>query len=253
MILSAALMMGPCVAGAAAAALERRELRVGTATGEPPLAFVDEDGAFRGFDVEVARALCRRLQVRCNLVPVDGLDPLPPLQTRTVDLVLAVAITDGRRRVLDFTERYYRSPGRLVARRGRGFEPTPEALAERAVGVRRGTTGDRYAGAKLSRSTLRHYPDQAELFIDLALGRLDAVLTSAITARTEFLDTELGAGFEFAGPALDDPAWFGEGIGIAVRKGDERLRTALNEALRELRSAGTLDAIRSRYVGFDIE
>ena len=97
------------------------------------------------------------------------------------------------------------------------------------------------------------YPNRSELFIDLTLGRLDAVLTDVIAGRVEFLETELGADYDFAGPALDDPAWFGRGTGIAVRKGDEELRGALDGALREVRADGTLDAIRSRYFGFSIE
>jgi arginine/ornithine transport system substrate-binding protein len=119
--------------------------------------------------------------------------------------------------------------------------------------VQRGTTQDRYASAMFTRSTLRRYPDRAELFLDLALGRLDAVLTNVVAAPVEFLDTELGAGFDLAGPVLDDPAWFGDGIGIAVRKGDEQLRAALNDALRDLRGSGNLDALRSRYFGFDVD
>ena len=237
----------------AAAPLTRRELRVAAPSNDQPFAYLDEDGTVRGFTVDVARALCRRLEVQCTLVTIEVLDPVPLLQSRSVDLVPAVAITEPRRRVLDFTERYYRSPGRLVAPRGRGLEPTANALADRVIGVQRGTTQDRFAGANFTRSTLRRYSDRTELFLDLALGRLDAAFTNVIAARTEFLDTELGAGFEFAGPALDDPAWFGEGVGIAVRKGDEQLRAALDDALRELRGSGRLDAIRRRYVSFGID
>lgn len=252
-ILLAALATALCVASAAAAPLDRRELRAGVATNQPPLAYVDEDGAFRGIAVEVARASCRRLQVRCSLVAVDVFDPVPPLQSRAVDFIPAVAITEALRRALDFTERYYRAPARLVTARGRGLEPSSQGLAERTVGVQRGTAGDRYATANFARSSLRRYPDQAELFLDLALGRLDAALSDVIGARSEFLDTEVGAGFEFAGPALDDPVWFGDGIGIAVRRGDERLRAALDGALRDLRQSGVLEAIRGRYVGFAID
>lgn len=252
-LLLVGLLLAAGSASTAAAALERRELRVGVATDEPPFAYLGDDGQFHGFTADVARVLCRRLQVRCTLVPVDTLDPVAPLQSRAVDLIPAVAMTAERRGMVDFTDRYFRAPARFVMPRGRGLDVSPEALNGKAIGVQRGTTQDRYATATYPGSVLRRYPDRAELFIDLALGRLDAVLTNVISGRTEFLDTELGAEFEFAGPVLDDPAWFGEGIGIAVRKGDEQLRAALNDALRQIRADGNLDAIRSRYVGFPID
>jgi ABC-type amino acid transport substrate-binding protein len=236
-----------------AASLERRELRVGVPANEAPFAFVGDDGAFRGFNVDLVRILCRRLGVRCGFVAISVADPAQLLQNRSVDLVPGVAITEPRRHTLDFTASYYATPGRFIVRRGRGLDVSPEGLAGQIIGVQRGTTHERYAAATYPRSTLRRYPNRSELFIDLTLGRLDAVLTNVIAGRVEFLESELGAEYDFAGPALDDPAWFGSGTGIAVRKGDEQLRGALDSALREVRADGTLDAIRSRYFGFSIE
>ena len=68
-----------------------------------------------------------------------------------------------------------------------------------------------------------------------------------------FLTTPLGANFDFVGPVLDDPAWFGEGVGIAIRKGDTQLLAALDEALQGLRADGTFEAIRAGYFTFQIE
>lgn len=253
----AGLVLILCLLGVAASAatapLERRELRVGVPANEAPFAFVGDDGAFRGFNVDLVRAMCRRLGVRCSFVATSVVEPAQPLQNRSVDLVPGVAITEPRRHALDFTASYYVTPGRFIVRRGRGLDISPEGLAERIIGVQRGTTQERFAAATYPRSSLRRYPNRRELFIDLTLGRLDAVFTNVIAGRVEFLETALGADYDFAGPAFDDPAWFGSGSGIAVRKGDEQLRAALDTALREIRADGTLDAIRSRYFGFSIE
>ena len=89
-------------------------------------------------------------------------------------------------------------------------------------------------------ATIRRYADRDELFIDLALGRLDLVISDGVAARSAFLDTELGAGFAFIGPELEAPQFFGEGEAIAVRKGDDELRRALNDALKRIRANGTL-------------
>jgi arginine/ornithine transport system substrate-binding protein len=67
-----------------------------------------------------------------------------------------------------------------------------------------------------------------------------------------FLKTDLGAGFDFVGPALDDPEWFGRGEGIAVRKGNTRLLTELNGALRQILADGTYTEIRRQFFDDDI-
>jgi arginine/ornithine transport system substrate-binding protein len=74
---------------------------------------------------------------------------------------------------------------------------------------------------------IRRYSDLAEAFIDLALARNDAVLAEVAPARVSFLQTPLGADYEFVGPEITDERWFGTGIGIAVRKGDNARREAL--------------------------
>ena len=71
--------------------------------------------------------------------------------------------------------------------------------------------------------------------------------------RVQFLDVELGRDFTLTGPRFADPAWFGDGIGIAVRKGDDALRNDLDAALQQIRSDGTFDAIRRRYFSFQLE
>jgi arginine/ornithine transport system substrate-binding protein len=84
-------------------------------------------------------------------------------------------------------------------------------------------------------------------FIDLALGRNDAVLAEVAPARVSFLQTPLGADYEFVGPEITDERWFGTGIGIAVRKGDNARREALNRALAAMRTDGSYQKIIDRY------
>lgn len=234
-------------APAAAAGLDRRGLRVGLEPDEPPFSSLGDDGRFAGFDADVARAACLELQAACELVPGSAAEFAQLLQGRTVDLVLSIAITEARRRTVDFTEPYYEAPSRFVVPRARPSDVSPKGLEGRTVGVRRDTTQDRYLAATYPGAVVRRYGDPTELYLDLALGRLDAALVDVLAARTQFLDTELGADFDLAGPTLDDPAWFGEGLGVAVRKGDAELRDALNRALRALRADGTLDALRADH------
>jgi arginine/ornithine transport system substrate-binding protein len=241
-------------AAAQAAPLDRRELRVGVEMASPPFSELDGLGGFRGFNVDIARALCERMEIACTLVGTSISDAIQQLQNRVVDFAVAsMTITADRKQLVDFTEPYYRSGNRVIGPRGTSSDLSPEALRGRTIGVHRGTTHDHYTSATYgSVATIRRYPDRDELFIDLALDRLDLVISDGLATRAAFLDTPLGAGFEFIGPELQAPEFFGDGEAIAVRKGDDELRQALNGALEAIRASGTYRAISNAYFGYDV-
>ncbi len=235
-------------------------LRVGVQSERAPFSFRGDDGELEGFDVEIAWALCSVLEAQCELVPLAFADLIPDLKDMRIDAAVAsMSITEERLQLVDFTDKYYQAANRFVARRDKidgapeGVDITPSGLAGKTIGVRRGTTYDRFLSHDYAEvAAIRRYSNPDEIFIDLALGRLDLALGDGITLTDSFLKTELGAGFEFVGPPLDDPHWFGRGEGIAVRKGNTDLLARLNQALREIRSDGTYDEVRRKYFDYDI-
>ena len=253
LLLIAAVLLGQ--SGSPALALERGELRVGVETASPPFSALDEYGGFRGYNVDVARGLCELMQVRCVLVGAGIGDAIQQLQSRTVDFVVAtMTITEERKKLVDFTEPYFRSGNRVIGPRDMSTDLSAAALRGKTIGVRRGTTYDSYGTATYGGvATIRRYADRDELFIDLALGRLDLIIGDGLATHAAFLDTDLGAGFAFVGPELEAPAYLGEGEAIAVRKGDEELRLALNRALQQMRANGTSALISREYFGADTQ
>ena len=67
----------------------------------------------------------------------------------------------------------------------------------------------------------------------------------------EFKKREGAAGFDFFGPRMNDPAYFGTGSGIAVRKQDVRLLGEVNKALGTLLANGTYQQINDKYFDYD--
>jgi arginine/ornithine transport system substrate-binding protein len=230
------------------------ELRVGVQNERPPFSFSDDNGELQGFDVEIAGALCAALKVQCDLVPFEFTDLVPSLQEGRIDAAVAsMSITEERLQLVDFTEKYYQASNRFVARRGADFEIAPESLVGKTIGVKRGTIHDRYLSEQYARTaSIRRYGYSDEIFIDLALGRLDLAFADGITLTESFLKTGLGADFDFVGPALSDPRWFGRGEGIAVRKGNVDLLARLDQALRGILADGTYQEIRSKHFDYDI-
>ena len=54
------------------------------------------------------------------------------------------------------------------------------------------------------------------------------------------------------GPAYTDLKWFGEGAGIAIRKGETDLVDAFNAAIKKIRDDGTYKEINAQYFDFDV-
>lgn len=228
-------------------------LRIGVQNERPPFSYSDVDGELQGFDVEITWALCAMMNVKCEVVAFDFTAVIPALQEGRVDAAVAsISITEERRNLVDFTDKYFQSDNRFVARVGTASDISPDDMAGRTIGVKRGTTHERYlSDVYPDVVSIRRYSHADEIYIDLALGRLDLAFGDTVSFTQSFLGTDLGKGFDFIGPALNDPAWFGDGEGIAVRKGNSELLARLNDALRRIRADGTYAEIRGQFFDDD--
>ena len=229
-------------------------LRLGVQGASPPFSYFDADGELQGFDIDIAAALCEAMSVQCDYVVSDWDSMMGGLRDNKYDAIVAsMSITQERRERVDFSNRYYDSPARFVGPAAAVVDFSDEGFRDLVVGVKRATTFDSYLTGNYSGVIdLRRYSNQEEALLDLLLGRLDLVLGDRIVLAVSFLDTDLGRGYAFLGPDLNDPRWFGEGAGIAVRKGDDALRQAFNQAIDAIRADGSYENIRVRYFDFDI-
>jgi lysine-arginine-ornithine-binding protein len=243
-----ALATGP------AAAREWKEVRVATEGAYEPFNWVDKDGKLRGFDVDITNALCERMKVKCTIVAQDWDGIIPGLLAKKYDAIVAsMSITDERKQKVDFTDRYYKTPARFVAKKGSGLKISKEGLKGKSVGVQRATIHANYLEDNYKDVvTIKQYDTQENANIDLANGRLDAILADSTALLFGFLSKPEGKAFEFVGPDLTDRKWFGDGAGIAIRKEDKDLRDLFNKAIAEIRKDGTYKKINDKYFPFDV-
>ncbi|MCY1507657.1 Lysine/arginine/ornithine-binding periplasmic protein [compost metagenome] len=232
-----------------------KPLRLGIEAAYPPFAFKTADGKIAGFDYDIGNALCAEMKVECQWVEqeFDGL--IPSLKVKKVDAILSsMTITDERRKSVDFTGKYYYSPARLVMKAGTAVDADFANLKGKRIGVQRSTTTDRFASAVMAAKGVEvvRYSSQNEIYLDMLSGRLDGTLADAIPVDEGFLKTDNGKAFGFVGPAFTDPTYFGEGAGIAVRKGDSELLGKLNAAIQAIRANGEYKKIQDNYFTFDI-
>ena len=183
----------------------------------------------------------------CEIVLEEWERLIPELRGGSFDVIAAsMSITEKRRQLVSFTDRYYSNVVRFVARKGSGFDPAH--AAGRTIGASRTTiSSDWLEGNLAGIATIKLYTTLEELNGDLAAGRLDAMLGDSLGSYA-WLQTPEGAGFEFVvGEYRLD-----KGIGMAVRHEDAALLSRLNGALKAILAIDTYERINARYFPFSI-
>ena len=228
-------------------------LRVGVEGAYPPFSWKEADGTLKGFDIDFAHEVCKRLDRECVLVEQEWDGMIPALLARKFDTIIAsMSITEERKKKVDFTVKYYNTPAKLVAKKNPGFEGTAAGLDGKRLGVQRATTHQCSAEKLYPGAELVLYATQDEVWQDLTSGRLDAQLSDSLQAYEGFLVLDVGQDFDFLGDALDDVECQGVGAGFAVRKEDSTLRDALSKAIQDIRADGTYKAMNDKYFAVDI-
>lgn len=236
-------------------AANAQDLRLGVEPGYAPFEVKTPEGKLAGFDIDLGNELCKRIAANCTWVEgeFDGL--IPSLKAKKIDAILSsMSITEQRQKEIDFTDKLYGTPARLVAASGSTLLPTADALKGKQVGVFQGTTAETYAKEQWASKGINVVTYQAQelVYADLVNGRLDAAFQDAVAANDGFLKQPQGKGFAFAGPEVNEVKYFGVGAGIGLRKTDTALKAQLNKALADMIKDGTYATIAKKYFDFDI-
>ena len=250
----AAVAKPPKLPAAALPGVAGRTLRVGVEGSYPPFSELTPEGRIRGFDIDMANALCAEIKVTCELIQQDFDRLQDGLVERRTDFVVAsLSMTDDRRKRFAFTDKYYQVPAKFVGLRGTTLTFDKAGLQGVQVGVLAGSVHESFLvdhfGGVVRITPFETLPEAIQA---LRAGRGRLVFGDALALDRDFLRVEGGQDLAFVGPSLIDPEWFGEGVGIAVRKDETTLRQALNSALTRLRADGRYQSIAQRYFGFDI-
>ncbi|MEL7048314.1 MAG: transporter substrate-binding domain-containing protein [Pseudomonadota bacterium] len=252
---SIAQVSGPAGNPSSDASVQKRtSLRFLTEAAFPPFNFYDEDGILTGFNVDLARAICLELNVTCDIKaqPWDKL--IPAVQRGETDAVVAAhAVTPASVAKVAFTDPYFRTPGRFATRRdAASFDATPEGLEGRRVGIIKGSVHEAFIRRFFPGSRIVSFADSDAARESLKQRRIDALFGDGISMAFWLNGTLSQQCCAFRGGPYLEPMFFGDGIAIAVRQGNSKLRTELNEALEAVRESGRFQELVSRYFPFQI-
>jgi polar amino acid transport system substrate-binding protein len=219
----------------------------------PPFHFALADGTLTGFDVDMARAICEDLKIACT-IQARRFDLLEnALNAGDGDALIASLRIDAASRArFEFTMPYYTTPARFVARAGTTFDATPDGLDGKTVGVIGGTAHEAYLKTFFPRTRRQAFANRGQLYAALRGGQIDAFFDDAITSSFWLAGKESANCCAFRGGPYTDSTYFGEGVGIAVKKGNDTIRRALDYALADLARRGVYTDIYLKYfpIGF---
>jgi polar amino acid transport system substrate-binding protein len=244
----AALAVAATTFALASNAKAEETLRIGTEGAYPPFNMVDKDGHVQGFDVDIAKALCAEMQVKCEFVLQDWNGIIPALNNRKYDAIIAsMSVTEKRQRAVLFTNHYYTNKLRFIAPKSATFDIEPSKLAGKIIGAQRATIAATWFKENYKNNEVKLYDTQENAFLDLKSGRLDGIIADMMV-NYEWLQKPDGADFEFKGPAVYE----NDKIAIAVRKADKKLAERFNKAIDAIVANGTYQKINAKYFPFDI-
>jgi len=171
-----------------------------------------------------------------------------------------MSITEERLQKMDFSIPYRVSIGRFVGPSNREFnlfdeqgQPIAANFDGLIVGVERSTTYHKWIEVTLPKANIQFYDGAQTMLLDLRSGRVDVAISNPMKIYLEFLSKEEGKQFGFISPPIDEPKYFGVGVGVGVRKGQEELVERINGALKTLFENGSLEAYSHKYFPFSIQ
>ncbi len=235
-------------------------LRVGMECTYAPFNYKTADGDLAGYDVDVAKGVAAIIGAEFEYVcqELDGM--IPALLANKFDLISAsMSITDKRKEKIDFSGPYPFSTGQILGAKKTEvnlFDDDGNPIAENfkglKVGLERATTYANWFEEKLPGADVVLYDNSEAIYLDLQNGRVDVIMTNPMKAHLKFLSKEDGAGFEFKGPVVDEVEYFGIGVGIGMRQGEDELKARLNGALKELINSGELESYAKKIFPFKL-
>lgn len=240
---------------AATAVTAQAEVRFGIMNeAYPPFFAKDAAGTWNGWEIDLMNAVCAEMKETCSVVDVswDGL--IPALQSKKFDVIWSsMSITDERLKTIDFTNKYYNTPSKLIGPKDQKPGTTADDVADKTIGIQVSTIqSDYYTKYFADKAEEQTYQTLDEAFQDLAAGRIDYVFGDSI-ALDAFLKSDFGKDCcADMGNVADDPAVLGFGVGGGLRKDDAELKAKLNDAIAAVRASGKYDEISKKYFSFDI-
>jgi len=226
-------------------------LRFLTTTDFPPFNFVDRNKRLTGFHIDLARQICSELEIlrlcQIQALPWDELDKAVE-NGEGEALITGLELTYETKKKYDFSLPYLQIPARFAVLRALNLaEPMARALVEKKTALVRGSSQTRYFKSVFPDRQFLEFDTLEDAKKALLAKTVDALFTDAISLAFWIPSKTAANCCRFAGGAYISREYFGNGMTIAVAKGNPKLVDAINFALRRINDNGTFRELYQRY------
>jgi polar amino acid transport system substrate-binding protein len=238
------VLMVVAVLSVAGCQSQGKALVVGTSADYEPFEYVDENGKYVGFDIELMEEVAARLdmEIEWQDIAFDGL--IGSLQSDKIDAIIAaMSATPEREEQVDFTKPYFIGADAIIVAEGSGIEINKnEDMVGHTVGVQTGTIQEEWIDTNIDAEVMR-YERAEQAIMDLKSGRIDVVAMDYYAASSFMAQggLELGLKTEFSG----------EHMAIAVKEGNTELRDQIDAVVAELQAEGFVEELALKYLSGD--
>lgn len=216
-------------------------LRVGTNAEFPPFEYVGDDGQPDGFDIALIKAIGDKLGYEVVIENMEFASLVGAIGTKIDVAIAGMTIDEERLQSVSFSEPYYDAIQYVIVPEGSDID-SAEDLEGKKIGVQLGTTGD-YAVEDIEGAEAVQYNKGVDAVNDLLNGRVDCVIIDKNPALV--FEAEYDGIVALSGDQFDFAV---EQYAIAIPKGDAKLATDINKALKELKEDGTYNALIQQYI-----
>lgn len=227
-----------------AAARAAGVIRIANTQASPPWSLLDDKNQPAGYDVEVAKEVAKRIGVpKIEFVADLFKNFVEGLKADKYDLVMNdLTPTAERMKQVDFGTPYGVEDFRIFLRAANNDIKDKPDLRGKRVGVTTGSSNETWARANLKDSEIVTYDNGGLVFNDLAIGRIDAIISSHFGGMKYATVNKLP--IKEVGPILTYQL-----SAPAMVKNQPALREAVNKALVDMHADGTIDRLSKRWVG----
>ena len=221
----------------------------------PPFSYIKKDGKIAGMEIDLARALCKEMRVRCSYHKQDWDGLIPALFSRKYDAIMAgMSITEERKKKIEFSKPYFFLGGVFVGKRNMRVRISSDTernrrnLRGKRLGVQNSTTMEYHLNKHYSNVVeIRKYPSNDKIILDLLSGRIDLGFFESLIASYILKDKNYRS-LSMIGPAFFSEDLVQDGVGIGMRKRDGELHRMIDNAFMKIRRSGLYKKILSKYV-----
>jgi len=211
----------------------------------PPFQF-EQSGKVVGFDVAMVDLVAKNLKVEQKILdtPFENFKTGAFLNSDECDLAAAgMTITEDRKKNVDFSVPYFDATQALLATKKSGVTTLEEIKAQKKkLGAQAETTGETYATSKGFNPVAFESSDA--VLNGLRTGQVDAVVIDYPVVQGWLKDKANAAEF-----VLGQNIETGEQYGFSVKKGNTKLRAAIDKAIKDARADGTYDKLYKQWIG----